>query len=470
MTYKTFLESKSQLGGETGFKPHSIPDFLFDFQKALVEWAIEKGRCAIFADCGLGKTPMQLVFADNVVRETNKPFLILCPLAVAGQTVREAEKFGIEAFHSKDGQFNGSKIVVANYERLHKFNWQDFTGALGDESSILKNYDGVTKQAVTDFMHKLRYRALFTATAAPNDYIELGTSSEALGELGYIDMLKMFFKSESGTFAQGGSGGIGGRRHAGRDKLFGGKFRFRGHAEHNFWRWVCSWSRALRKPSDMGFSDERFKLPPLVIEEHVVKSKTVNPDFLFDMPAITLAEQRSERRRTLEERCEVAAQLANQHKGATVSWCSLNDEGDMLEKLIKNCVQVSGNDSIEQKEEAMEAFQTGKIKKMVTKGEIAGFGVNWQHCDHQTYFPSHSFEQYYQQVRRSWRFGQKKKVTIDIVTSEGEQRVISNLHRKATAAEKMFDNLVRLMNDELKIKTIDGFTQKQKSPLWLSTK
>jgi len=464
MDYQQFIESKQHTGTNSGFKPLFMPDCLFDFQKYLAEWALIKGRSATFADCGLGKTLLQLVFAENIVRKTNRPFLILTPLAVSGQTVREAAKFGMEAHKCQDGKLNCCKIVVTNYERLHYFNPNDFAGACCDESGILKNFDGKTKAAVTDFMRKLPYRSLYTATAAPNDYIELGTSSEALGELGYMDMLARFFKNNQNSLHPSLY------RHRGQNFALlneGAKWRFRGHAERDFWRWVCSWARTLRKPSDVGFDDAAFILPPLETKEYVVKARTKNAEYLFDMPAVSLDEQRDERRRTITERCELAAELVSKNKGASVSWCHLNDEGDLLEKLIPNCVQVSGDDADEKKEEAFEAFQTGKIKNMVTKSKIGGFGLNWQHCAHQTFFPSHSFEQWYQSIRRSWRFGQKKTVHVDIITSEGESRVISNLRRKAQAAEVMFARLVELMNNELKIAKINPFTVKEKKPSWL---
>jgi hypothetical protein len=465
-SYSEFIQGKVGLDGQFGFKPTFMPDFLFDFQKSLVEWVVRKGRGAIFADCGLGKSPMELVCAENVVRKTNKPFLILTPLAVSRQEQREGNKFGIDCEVSRDGKFS-KKIVITNYERLHYFNPNNFSGCACDESSILKNFDGKTKEQVTEFMRKLPYRFLWTATAAPNDYIELGTSSECLGELGYMDMIGMFFKTCDGSGAAHGGADLRlvhpGKKH----NPLGGKFRFRGHAEESFWRWVCSWARACRKPSDLGFENNGFVLPKLTTSEFMVKARVKSKEFLFDMPAVSLNEQRDERRRTLNERCEMASELVSKHKGQSVSWCALNTEGDLLEKLIPDCVQVAGNNSDEEKEESFDAFQKGEIKNMVTKADIAGFGLNWQHCNHQTYFPSHSFEQWYQCIRRSWRFGQKKPVHIDIITSEGESRVMANLQRKAKAAEEMFDQLIQMMNREIKIEQKNKFTQKLTKPIWL---
>ena len=455
--YDQFIDEKRSLGGNFGFEPQFFPDASFDFQRALIQWAVRKGRAAIFADCGMGKTLMELAFAENVVRREKKPVLILTPLAVGRQVVEEGAKFGVDAVLSRDGKFKeGARVVVTNYERLHYFTASDFAGTVCDESSILKNFDGVTKEAVTNFMLKQKYRLLCTATAAPNDFIELGTSSEALGYLGYMDMLGRFFKKAEHTMSR-------------KDENRSGVFRFRGHAERDFWRWVCSWARAIRKPSDLGFDDGVMKLPPLVTREHIVKANAPADGMLFDMPAVGLAEQRAERARTIEERCELAASLASGTAKPVVLWCHLNSEGDRLERLIDGAVQVSGGDADDAKEEAFTAFAAGQIRCLVTKPTIAGFGLNWQHCSHQTFFPSHSFEQWYQAIRRSWRFGQKNTVTVDIIASEGERDVLKNLQRKSDAADAMFSRLVSLMSDELSIKTQRNESLNPEIPQWLSS-
>lgn len=455
MNYDDFLSAKRHTGARHGFKPTFMPECLFDFQKLLTEWAIERGRSGIFADCGLGKSLMQLVWSENVVRETNRSVLILTPLAVAEQTVKEGEKFGIECRRSGDGTLQpGAHTVVTNYQRLHLFNPADFSGIVCDESSILKNFDGATKAAVTDFARKLPYRLLCTATAAPNDYIELGTSSEALGELGFMDMLNKFFKKQGATTSRS-------------DEHRAGIYRFRGHAERDFWRWVCSWARAVRKPSDLGCDDGKFVLPELKTREHVVTANTKREGMLFDLPAMTLEEQREERRRTIGERCELVASLVSNTKQPAVLWCHLNDEGKMLNRLVKGSVEVSGDDEDDKKEEVFSAFAAGQIRVLVTKPQIAGFGLNWQHCAHQTFFPSHSFEQWYQAIRRSWRFGQTRPVIVDVVASEGESGVVRNLQRKATAADTMFRELVSLMNNELRLEKAPENTQKIKVPSWL---
>lgn len=458
--YATFIRNKAQANTGSGFEPLWMPDFLFDFQAALVEWNLRTGRSATFADCGLGKTPMELVWAENVHRKTNRPVLLLTALAVAPQIVREAEKFGIEVTRSHDGK-DPRGIVVSNYERLHLFDRNDFVAVIGDESSILKSFDGARRQEITDFARALPYRLLETATAAPNDYIELGTSSEALGYLGHMDMLMRFFKNDQNSIKAMRSRrfetGAGGEAP---------KWRFKGHAELPFWQWVCSWARAVRKPSDLGFDDGRFVLPELIEREHVVTARSLAEGTLFPMPAVGLAEQREERRRTIAERCEKAAELMQPHD-TSVAWCHLNDEGDLLERIIPGAVQVSGDDSDEEKEEKLLAFSSGQIKRLVTKSKIAGFGLNWQHCHHMITFPSHSFEQYYQSVRRFLRFGQEHAVEVDIVTTEGEQKVLENLQRKARQADVMFSRLVSEMNRALHIERKTEYTQPVKVPAWL---
>lgn len=292
MDYQSFLHRKAQLSPDEGFAPLWIPDFLFDFQRSLVDWAVRRGRAAIFADCGLGKTPIQLVWAENVTRHTNGRVLIVTPLAVSDQTVREAEKFNIEAVRSKAGVGLPSRIIVTNYESLHHFDPLDFAGMVCDESSILKNFDGQRKALITEFMRRMPYRLLCTATAAPNDYIELGTPSEALGEMGHMDMLGRYFKNDQGSLHP-----TSGRGFA-RSDMSQNKWRFKRHAEQPFWQWVASWARACRRPSDLGFDDGRFELPPLLERDTVVKSAAPLPGFLFEMPAVGLKEQREELRHT----------------------------------------------------------------------------------------------------------------------------------------------------------------------------
>lgn len=461
MDYAEFLDQKRQLDGNHGFSPLWMPDFLFDFQHSLVEWAINKGRAAIFADCGLGKSPMQLVWAENVVRKTNRPVLIITPLAVSTQILEEAEKFGIEALPSRDGQVKG-KIIVTNYERLHLFDSNLFVAAVCDESSILKSFEGVRRNEITDFMRKLPYRLLCTATAAPNDYPELGTSSEALGYLGHMDMLNRFFRNQNNT-----SDTKGRYRGFSAPRAWEGKqWRFKGHAEQPFWRWVCSWARAMRRPSDMGFDDSRFVLPELIQQEHLVKPRSLAEGFLFEVPATGLREEREEQRRTLTERCEKVAELVSTGRPA-VAWCHLNPEGDLLAKLLPDAVQVKGSDPLEHKEEALTGFSKGSFNVLISKPKITAWGLNWQHCAHTTFFPSHSFEQFYQAVRRFWRFGQTQSVRVDIVTTSSGHDIMTNLQRKSAQADVMFSSLVAEMNNAMSINRSNGFHKQVEIPQWL---
>jgi hypothetical protein len=433
MNYSDFLHARTHLTNTFGFAPTFVPSWLFDFQGDLVEWATRKGRAAIFGDCGLGKTPMQLVWAQNVIEHANKPVLIVAPLAASAQTMREAAKFNIDAERSRDGQISGKpRIVVTNYERLEHFDSTCFAGMVCDESSILKNFDGVTKQAITDFMRRLPYRLLCTATAAPNDYIELGTSSEALGDLGYVDMLGAFFTNDESSSIS--------------PMAYDTKWRLKGHAERPFWRWVCSWARAFRRPSDLGFGDGPFILPGLTTAITTVQASRPFDGYLFVVPASTLDDQRAERRATIRQRCETVAEKAI-GDDPFIAWCHLNDEGDLLEELIPGAEQVSGSDSDERKEEIFEAFTSGQVKKLVTKPRIGAFGMNWQHCWRMSFFPSHSYEQYYQAVRRCWRFGQRERVVVDVITTAGEADVLGNLTRKAQAADRMFALMVEYMRE-----------------------
>ena len=452
-----FLESKTHSSIQKGFDPTYMPDCLFDFQKDLVNWAVKKGRGAILADCGLGKTLMELVWAKNIYQHTGKPILILAPLAVSYQFQDEAEKFGIGCAVSRDGKIN-HEIVVTNYQRLHYFDRDKFSGVVCDESGCIKHFKGVLQRQVTEFMKKTPYRLLATATAAPNDYIELGTSSEALGELGYMDMLNMFFRNEQNTSDIG-------RKWASHGSGMP-KWRFKKHAEVHFWKWVSSWARAIRKPSDFGYDDNGFILPELVEEQHVIKNTRPLNGQLFPMEVIGLKEEREELRETLTERCEKAAELSEKNTRSVV-WCQFNIEGDLLEKIIKRAVQVKGSQSDEEKEEKLLAFTRGEISHLVTKAKIAQFGMNWQNCNHSVSFPSHSWESYYQTIRRLWRFGQKNTVKSDIVTTPALQRVISNLQRKAKQCDTMFNELINNMNNSEKIDYGKDFNQKMEVPIWV---
>lgn len=434
MEYLEFIQKKRHSSIDFGIEPNFIPDSLFDYQKHVVEKAVKKGRIACFLDTGLGKTIIQLVIAKNYLEYTKKPILIITPLAVAFQFVKEAEKFNIsDVSYSKDGAIKSS-IVVCNYERLEKFDSNDFDCVILDESSILKNFEGALKNSITSFLKKVKYRFLFTATPSPNDFIELGTSSEALGYMGYMDMLSKFFKNNSNSIDI---------RHAGCE------WYLKPHAEKDFWRWVSSWSISCKKPSDLGFSDEKHILPLLNEKETIVKNKTnlvVNGQIqLFNIPAKNFFEIKSEVRATIKERCEMAYEKAKNHD-ISVYWVNLNDEAKEISNLDSNAIEVKGSMNIDKKEEILLSFSNGEIKKLITKTSITAFGLNWQHCNHTTYFPTYSYEQYYQAIRRFWRFGQKRDVFVDLILSDGQSRIMDSLMFKKDKAQKMFEELTSQTN------------------------
>lgn len=429
MTYETFLEQKQHSSGNFGIAPTFIPDGAFDFQKYVAQYLIKKGRAAGFLDTGLGKTLIELCIAQNYLQATNKPVLIICPLAVAFQFIKEAEKFGIDdVSYSKDGKLK-TKIVIANYERLHLFNPGDYECVICDESSILKNFKGAIKGEVTSFLKKIKYRYLFTATPSPNDFIELGTSSEALGYLGYTDMLTKFFTNNEDTISP---------------MNIGTEWILKGHAKDNFFKWVSGWSISMRKPSDLGFDDSSHILPNLIINKHQVKNDknmVINGQMLmFNIIARRQQEVQQEQKLTIEKRCEKAVELSSPHD-CSVYWCNLNAEGDLLAKLDKSAYQISGSMDLDQKEELLLGFFQGDIKKLITKPKMTAFGLNWQHCNHTVYFPTWSYEQYYQALRRFWRFGQKRDVTVDMVYSDGQERVLSAIDAKSIKAGELFDKL-----------------------------
>jgi len=455
MSYADFLASKRQLGGQYGFEDVWLPEFLFPFQADLVRWAVERGRAAIFADCGLGKTAMQLVWAENMALQANRPILICTPLAVSRQVVAEGVKFDIEVVRSRDGKVPpATRIIVTNYERLHLFDPADFCGMVCDESSILKNFNGSRKAIITEFMRRLPFRLLCTATAAPNDYTELGTSAEALGELGHMAMLEKFFRNNRNNTATG-------RAYGG-----GAAFILKPHASRDFWRWVCSWSRACRRPSDLGYDDDGFDLPPLIENEHLVETAKLREGMLFAIPAVGLAEEREERRRTIDERCARIAELVDTGQQALV-WCHLNAESSTLAKVIDGAEEVTGSDDDDKKEARLQAFADGDLRVLVTKPRIGAWGLNLQRCNHLTFFPSHSYEQYYQGVRRCWRFGQERPVTVDVVLTEGARNTMRNLKAKAAKADRMFDEMMKHMSDAMTIEASPEPTTRTEVPSWL---
>lgn len=460
ITYDCFLARKAQLANAGGFEPTHLPQHLFDFQRTLVDWATRTGRGAIFADCGMGKTPMSLAWADQVHQHTGRPVLLLTPLAVGFQIVKEAHRFGHDAAPSRNGK-PAAPITVTNYEQLAKFNPADYSGIVCDESSILKSFDGTTRAQVTEFARLMPYRLLATATAAPNEWVELGTSSEALGGLGHMDMLTRFFTNKARTASSRGP-----RRFV-NGQTADDTWRLKGHAEKPFWQWVSTWARAIRKPSDYGYEDGAFTLPELIIRQTLVEAAEPAEGALFDVAAVGLREEREENRRTMVQRCEAAAAaLADAPSG--VAWCHLNDESALLARLIPGAVEITGSDSPAVKEDKLRAFSEGEIPFIVTKPIIGAWGLNWQHSHRMTYFPSHSYEQWYQAVRRMWRFGQTSPVTVDVITTEGGSNVLANLQRKAQQADAMFTALVEHMNNA---RTIDpyNYDHRIEVPAWLAS-
>lgn len=444
MDYAEFVARKRHSTGSYGFDPTWMPDGAFDFQQAIIEKAVRKGRMGIFCDTGLGKTLIQLVIAENVVRHTSKRVLILTPLAVAFQFVNEANRIGVDDVgHSKDGTIK-NRITVCNYERLHLLNPDDFVCVMLDESSILKNFAGKIRDQIVAFIKRVPYRFLSTATPSPNDFIELGNSSEALGYMGYMDMLGKFFKSSQGSVDS-------------NNRNIGEKFYLKPHAERDFFAWVNQWSVMVKKPSDLGFDDSGYDLPPLIVNKHMVHNDKTwcvdSQEMLFAMPAQRLTEVREEQKLTFTERCERAYSLA--HGKTSVYWCNLNDESTKLKQVDPEAVEIVGGMSIDQKEEILVAFASGEIKRLITKAKMTSMGLNWQHCNHTVFFPTYSYEQYYQAIRRFWRFGQKSPVTCDMVISEGQERVIQALDEKMGKAIELYGNLVKAANQDF------SFSRKQ---------
>ena len=452
MDYAAFLQSKRHLTGQYGFDPVWMPSEVFDFQDHVITKAVRKGRMGLFADTGLGKTRMQLAIAENVVRHTNGRALILTPLAVAFQFIDEAAMIGIDSIaHSKDGKLR-AKITVCNYERLHLLDPADFQCVMLDESSILKNFNGAIKAAIMAFIKKVPYRFLSTATPSPNDFIELGNSSEALGYLGYMDMLGRFFKSTQNDADS-------------NNRNIGNKFRLLAHAERDFFAWVNQWSVMVKRPSDLGFSDKGYDLPALHVNTHTTESEaawsTGGQGEIFVKPARTMSEVKAEQQATISRRCEMAVKLACGR--TSVYWCNFNEESDTLARLDQDAAEITGGMSIDQKEEILVSFARGDIKRLITKAKMTSMGLNWQHCNHTVFFPTWSYEQYYQAIRRFWRFGQQREVTCDLVISEGQQRVIDALQQKTEKAQQLYQNLVQSVNQDFTL-TRKAFSQTVQLP------
>jgi len=425
MDYHEFLATKSIDVAPSGLE--TVPTLnpqLFDFQHDITAWALRRGRGAIFADCGLGKTPMQLEWARHIPGDV----LILAPLAVSAQTVREGQKFGVEVNYCRAASQVRPGVTITNYEMLDRFDASRFVGIVLDESSILKAYDGKTRTTIIESFRETPYRLACTATPAPNDFMELGNHAEFLGVMTRTEMLAKFFVHDGGETQ---------------------KWRLKGHAETEFWRWVCTWAVMIRKPSDLGYEDGDFILPPIHFHSEVVAvEQRPTGDFLFPMEAQTLQERLSARRDTIGLRAEACAALANNSDEPWLIWCNLNAESDALRKLIPDAVEVRGSDSNAKKEENLLGFSEGRFRVLVSKPSICGFGLNFQHCPNTAFVGlSDSYEQFYQATRRCWRFGQTREVNVHIITSELEGRVVANIERKEADAKRMAKEMVGHMSE-----------------------
>lgn len=438
-SYREFLENKAVLAAHVGFEPKPLPDAMKPFQADLTGWAIRRGRAALFEGTGLGKTFQELVWAAQVQEETGWPVLLFAPLAVAEQTVTEAQKFNIDGVaYAADQSEATTPIVVTNYDRLHLFDLSRFRGVVLGESSILKAHDGKTRQALTDACAEIPYRLCETATPAPNDWTELGQTAEFLGVMSAKEMLSMFFVHDGANRADGEGDG----------------WRLKRHAEQEFWAWVASWAAMIRSPADLGYDEPGYILPPL--NKHQI---TVPVEYapgggtLFPMAAVTMQERLSARRQSLPQRVRAAVDIAMERRDRCwVHWCNLNDEADAVTRLIPGAVQISGADHRDDKKAKMLAFTRGEIQDLVTKPSIAGFGMNWQHC-HSTVCVglNDSFEQIYQLLRRFWRFGQTETVDAYMIASELEGAVVANQDRK----ERDFERMQAAMAEHML-----GFTQR----------
>jgi superfamily II DNA or RNA helicase len=425
-SYAEFLSKKLVTAPAEGFTVELTAPWLFDWQARIVEWALRRSKACVFADTGLGKTRMFLTWADQVARHTGGNVLVLAPLGVVQQTVAEGTRIGIPAIASRDGAVH--RITVTNYERLHHFNPADFTAIVLDESSRIKNYDSKTRDEIIESFRRTPYKLACTATPAPNDHMELGNHAEFVGAMTRAEMLAMFFVHDGARTSQ---------------------WRLKGHARRDFWRWVSTWAVALKKPSDLGYSDEGLQLPELSVTEHPIASGHVG-ESLFGV-AVGINEERQARRASLEDRVAQAAELvAAEPDEAWVVWCDLNDESTALAAAIPGAIELTGSEDPDTKEAKLEAFTTGKVRVLVTKASIAGHGLNWQHCARTAFCGiGHSFELYYQAIRRFWRFGQQRSVHVHVIYSEAELGVIENLRRKEREAEEMTAGMVRFMTEHL---------------------
>lgn len=438
--YKRFLDSKAYHQIPTGFDPEQIGDHLFDFQRAIVEWACKRGRAAIFADTGLGKTAMQVEWARQVASHTGGRVLILAPLCVAQQTVEESAKFGtIIKYCRKEADADGD-IIITNYEMVDHFDVTDYAGIVLDESSILKSHDSKTRARIIDMFGIIPYRLSCTATPSPNDHMELGNQAEFLGVMTATEMLAMYFIHDGGDTSQ---------------------WRLKGHGKSRFWEWMSTWAVCVRNPSDLGFDGSRYALPGIELHDHIIEADGPIAGQLFSGVAQTLTERRLAKRQSMSDRVKKTSDIVNSHDRPAIVWCHLNDESKALAASIPGSVEVTGAMSVEEKERAIMAFTHGESRVIVTKPSIAGFGMNWQHCADMVFAGiDDSFESYYQAVRRCYRFGQKKVVNVHLVSSSAEGAVKANLERKQAQANEMAESMVNHMKELTKQK-IKGATMEK---------
>ena len=415
--YQEFLARKREVAQPCGFEPENLNPFLFDFQRDIVKWACRKGRAAIFADCGMGKTIMQLSWADQICKSKGGRVLIVAPLAVSAQTCREGQMFGIEVKRCRTAADMVDGINITNYEMLDHFEGVELSGVVLDESSILKSYTGAIRNQIISMFKFTPFKLACTATPSPNDFMELGNHSEFLGVMDRTEMLAMFFIHDGGDTS---------------------KWRLKGHASGIFWDWVASWACMITKPSDLGYDDGDFELPPLDVQTHIIDSGLSQEGRLFAVTEITLSAQQKARRDTVQLKADAIAQYVNSSDDSWLIWCDLNAESEHLANSIPDAIEVRGSDTNEHKEDAMLGFADGKYRVLVTKPSIAGFGMNWQHC-HKVAFcgMSHSYEQFYQAVRRCWRFGQDYPVDVHVFVTDLEQSIVSNVLRKKDDNEDM---------------------------------